>query len=91
MEETKKSVSDSFNATDGGEASQIVGIRITRHPNFDITIDQTAYINRLVQDLNMTNSNGAPTPVSGGDVNNSGNTAPLTNTTIFRNIVGKLM
>lgn len=61
-DEIKKSLSGAFKMKDMGAASNCVGLRITRHENGDISLDQSTYIKQILDRFNMTECNPISTP-----------------------------
>ena len=83
IDQTKRSIASIFAQPMRAKQHRSSDFTSPRTPNNDITIDQTAYIDKLLTDLDMTDCNSARVPVSGGDVNDPGNSTPLTNITTF--------
>lgn len=90
-----------FSVTPMGLAQYIVGVQIRQHAK-GVTISQSTYIKRLVQELGLEESHRVFVPISGGDIaqsfgemainpNGTQEQPKLANPTEYRHIVGRLM
>lgn len=64
-EEIKNSLKEEFEMKDMGQASHILGMRITRNENI-ITLDQSSYIRRILDRFHMSECNPSQTPMETG-------------------------
>lgn len=63
----KESLSSKFKMKDMGEISSILGIRVIRNrEERTISLDQAAYINRILKRFNMQNCNAVSSPLEAG-------------------------
>lgn len=66
-EKVKNALKCDFKMKDIGEASSILGVRITRDKTRNtISLDQTAYINRILSKFNMQNCKPVKSPLENG-------------------------
>ena len=81
-----------FNAKDLGEAKYVLGIEIIQSQN-NISITQASYITNVINSLGLSSANSTQVPASGGDVKKASlaQDEPMTSSTPYREIVGKLM
>lgn len=64
-DEIKKNLKEEFEMKDMGQASHVLGMKITRNGN-KITLDQSSYIKRILDRFNMSECNPAVTPMETG-------------------------
>lgn len=64
-EEIKNNLKEEFKMKDMGQASHILGMRITRNEN-KITLDQAGYTRKILERFHMSECNPAPTPMETG-------------------------
>lgn len=87
-EDLKKQLMNEFEMTDLGQASHVLGMRITRSGG-KISLDQTNYITKILERFNMADCKPAQTPMESGlklqrEENSDCNLE-------YRNLVGSLM
>jgi hypothetical protein len=88
----KQAVANRFDYKDIGVANFLVGIQLTQSDR-GITLSQSTYIHKLVNDLGLSQCRRISVPISGGDIgelDTSTDTEPV-DPTIYRNIIGRLM
>jgi hypothetical protein len=62
----KAQLSREFEMKDLGELQHFLGMRISRHPNGSISIDQNGYIRQILERFGMESSKPVSTPVAAG-------------------------
>ena len=69
LADVKRSLSDTFEMTDLGEAQYILGLQITRDRSTrTLSLSQAEYVRRVVERYNMSNAKVVPTPLAAGAV-----------------------
>lgn len=66
----KLQVMQRFEAKDLGEADEILSMRICRKPDGSITLDQTAYVEEILETFEASSVKGASTPLDPGTRHN---------------------
>lgn len=89
FEDFKKFLKKHVTITDKGLMKYCLGINV-RQMNSKILINQSTAINQLLNDLDMTNCNGVPTPMC-ENLDLESESAEFGDRTLYRRIVGSLL
>ena len=87
----KEYLTSVFKITDGGPLKTILGIRVSQNDD-TIAMDQTHYVNNLLDKYGMTNCNGVSTPIDGYDgIQPARSEEERSNQQEYQQLVGELM
>jgi hypothetical protein len=91
VKQAKKAFMDMWECRDLGEAREFLRMKIRREGK-KIFLDQTAYLDKVVERFGMSNARGAQTPLPGGyvPVESKGQCTPEDRTT-YQSIIGSIL
>lgn len=88
----KEKISDEFEAKDLGEAESILNVRLTKHEDGSLTLDQKAHIKELLAEFGMDEARGTSSPLDPGtNFLKSSDPAKIKDKPNYRKAVGSLL